>query len=108
MVLHRPGRDHPRRRRFDAEPIAAWWTINPYSNENVRSRTFVLAPTVEVLALDPADRPGRASNHHREPADAALDWPRPCQRWAPRRRAIAVLTYSPTGQVTRMRLTRGC
>ena len=42
---------------LDAEPIAAWWTINPYiERERAQPHLRAGAPTVEVLTLDPADQ----------------------------------------------------
>ena len=38
------------------EPVVAWWRTSPFSNVRVQTRTFVLAPDVEVLTLDPAGR----------------------------------------------------
>ena len=95
---------------FDEEPIAAWWRTSPFTNVRVQLRTFLVDPGVEVLVLDPAGR-----------ARACVDPPPsspPAPTWEPADidaltdpanvGAIALLTYSPTGQVTRIRLTHGC
>jgi hypothetical protein len=93
---------------FEEEPLASWWRESPFSNVRTQLRTFVLDPDVEVLVL--ADDPGACSNP--PPASA------PAPRWQPADvdaladtgsiGAVAVLTYSATGQVTRIRLTHGC
>jgi hypothetical protein len=93
-----------------AEPLVAWWRVSPFSNVRVQLRTFMLADDVEVLTLDPAGR-----------AAACVD-PPPAAPPAPRWNAttvdalagpaapttIATLTYSSTGEVTRVRFTAGC
>jgi hypothetical protein len=93
-----------------AEPVVAWWRSSPFANVQVRNRTFVLAPDVEVLVVAPAGR------------DAACADPPPAVTPAPswdtadlaalsdpdNAGTIATLTYSDSGQVTRIRLTRGC
>jgi hypothetical protein len=95
---------------FDEEPVAAWWRTNPFTNVRVQLRTFVLDTDVEVLTLDAADRaracaeppPTSPPTPSWEPAGVeALEDPDSVG-------AIALLTYSPTGQVTRIRLTHGC
>jgi hypothetical protein len=88
------------------EPIAAWWRVSPFSNVRVQLRSFVLDPDVEVLVLaDDAracDDPATVPAPRWEPAGVAvLGQPESIT-------AIATLTYSPTGQITRIRLTRGC
>ena len=95
---------------FDTEPLVAWWRTSPFTNVRVQLRTFVLDPAVEVLVLDPA---GRA----RACAEPPPTTP-PTPSWAPADLdaledpayvgAIATLTYSATGQVTRIRFTAGC
>ena len=95
---------------FDEEPLAAWWRTSPYTNVRVQTRTFVLAPDVEVLVLDEADRASACA----EPPPATPPEP----SWTPADvdvledpayvGAITTLTYSPTGQVTRIRYTHGC
>jgi hypothetical protein len=93
-----------------AEPTVAWWRTSPFTNVQVRDRRFVLAPDVEVLVLDPSGRTTACA----DPAPAAP----PAPSW---KRAdvsaladpahagdVAALTYSATGQVVRIRLTRGC
>ena len=95
---------------FEEEPVAAWWRTSPYTNVRVLARTFILDPDVEILVLAEAGR-GRACA---EPAPAVppepaweegdigiLDEPAAAAR-------IAILTYSSTGQVTRIRFTAGC
>ena len=95
---------------FDAEPIVAWWQASPFVNVNPRTRTFVLAPDVQVQLVDPA---GRATACVDPPPAAA-----PTPTWTPATVAalsdpantgtVAILTYGPTGQITKIRLTRGC
>jgi hypothetical protein len=95
---------------LDAEPLVAWWRVSPFVNVQVRNRTFVLAPAVEVLVLDPAGRAAACA----DPPPAAP----PTPTWnasttaalsdAANVGAVATLTYSGAGQVTRIRLTRGC
>jgi hypothetical protein len=96
--------------RLAAEPVVAWWRTSPFANVQVRNRTFVLARDVEVLVVDPAGRAAACADppptSSPEPswgtADvAALSDPANADM-------IATLTYSATGQVTRIRLTRGC
>jgi hypothetical protein len=95
---------------FDAEPIVAWWQASPFVNVNPRTRTFVLAPDVQVQLVDPAGR-----------ATACTDPPPatpPAPSWTPATVAalsdpantgtVAILTYNSSGQVSRIRLTRGC
>jgi len=91
------------------EPVVAWWRTSPFSNLRVQTRTFVLAPDVEVLTLDPAGRGAACA----EPPPAS----RPAPEWLSSGTSalgsmapgdVAVLTYSATGLVTRLRLTRGC
>jgi hypothetical protein len=95
---------------FDAEPIVAWWQASPFVNVNPRTRTFVLAPDVQVQLVDPAGRatactdppPASPPAPTRTPATvAALSDPANTG-------TVAILTYGPTGQVTKIRLTRGC
>jgi hypothetical protein len=95
---------------FDEEPVAAWWRESPYVNVRVQARTFILDPDVEILVLAETGR------------DQACADPPPAQPPAPRwddadvellddpaaAGRIATLTYSPTGQVTRIRFTAGC
>ncbi len=93
-----------------SEPIVAWWRTSPFTNVQVRDRTFVLAPGVEVLVLDPA-------GHDAACADPPASVP-PAPTWTradvsaladpANADAVAALTYSATGQVVRIRLTRGC
>ena len=95
---------------FDSEPIVAWWRASPFVNVNPRTRTFVLAPDVEVMLIDPAGRAAACA----EPPPAAV----PTPTWIPATVAalgdpantgtVAILTYDDTGQITRIRLTRGC
>ena len=95
---------------FDEEPLAGWWRTSPFSNVRTQVRTFVLDPDVEVLVLDPA---GRASACAGPPPASP-----PTPTWKPADLdvledpayvgAIATLTYSPTGQVARIRFTQGC
>lgn len=98
---------------LDAEPAAAWWRTTPFSNVRVQTRTFVLAPDVEVLTLDPAGRSAACA----DPVPAKP----PAPAWVESGTSalgtmapgdMAVLTYgddaSDTGLVTRIRLTRGC
>lgn len=95
---------------MQAEPVAAWWRQSPFSNVRVQLRTFVLAPDVEVLTLDESGRTVACA----DPPPASV----PAPSWddadvsalggSTVAGAIATLTYSPTGQVTRVRLTHGC
>jgi hypothetical protein len=95
---------------FDAEPIVAWWRSSPFVNVNPRTRTFVLAPDVQVQLVDPAGRATACA----EPPPAAV----PAPTWTSATVAdlsepantgtVAILTYDDTGQVSRIRLTRGC
>ena len=95
---------------FDAEPIVAWWRASPFVNVNPRTRTFVLAPNVEVMLIDPAGRTAACA----EPPPAAV----PAPTWTSATVAalsdpantgtVAILTYDDAGQVSRIRLTRGC
>jgi len=95
---------------MQAEPVAAWWRQSPFSNVRVQLRTFVLAPGVEVLTLDESGRAAACA----EPPPVTP----PTPRWNPADASvlqdagvagsIATLTYSATGQVTRVRLTHGC
>lgn len=95
---------------FEEEPLAAWWRASPFANVRVQVRTFVLDPDVEVLVLDPAGRTRACA----DPPPAT----QPAPSWEPAdistledsayAGAIATLTYSPTGQVTRIRFTQGC
>jgi hypothetical protein len=95
---------------FDEEPLAGWWRTSPFSNVRMQVRTFVLAPDVKVLVIDPA---GRASACAGPPPASP---PKPSWKTAGLEvledpayvGAIATLTYSPTGQVARIRFTRGC
>jgi hypothetical protein len=92
-----------------AEPLVGWWRESPFSNLSDRLRTFVLAPDVEVLVLDPARRaqacagpPGAAGEPVWEAAgSSALDQ-------ATADGTFAVITYADSGLVARLRLTRGC
>jgi hypothetical protein len=93
-----------------AEPVVAWWRTSPFANVQVRNRTFVLAPDVEVLVVDPAGQAAACA----DPPPAAP----PAPSWTTADVAalsdpanagmIATLTYSDSGQVTRIRITRGC
>ena len=95
---------------FDAEPLVAWWRTSPFTNVRAQLRTFVLDPAVEVLVVDPAGRTRACL----EPPPASP----PAPSWQPADLdvledpayigAIATLTYSATGQVTRIRFTQGC
>jgi hypothetical protein len=93
-----------------SEPIVAWWRTSPFTNVQVRDRTFVVAPGVEVLVLDPAGRTTACA----DPPPAVP----PATSWKPAGVSaladpanagdVAALTYSATGEVVRIRLTRGC
>jgi hypothetical protein len=95
-----------------SEPVVGWWREVPFTNQNVRLRTFVLAPDVEILTLDPAARfrscrasadgaPSASELAWREAGTRALDA-------ATEEGTFAVITYNDTGQIRRLRLTRGC
>jgi hypothetical protein len=95
---------------FDSEPVVAWWRASPFVNVNPRTRTFVLAPDVDVQLVDPTGRTTACA----EPPPAAG----PTPSWTPATVAalsdpantgtVAIITYGETGQITRIRLTRGC
>ena len=94
---------------LDEEPVVAWWRTSPFSNVRVQTRTFVLAPDVEVLTLDAAGRGATCADP--PPANP------PAPTWLTSGTSalgtmapgdFAVLTYSEDGLVTRLRLTRGC
>jgi hypothetical protein len=95
---------------FQEEPVAAWWRTSPYTNVRVLARSFVLDPGVEILVLDESGRARACA----DPAPATT--PEPAWQEAGNELLadpaaagrIAVLTYSPTGQVTRIRFTAGC
>ncbi|MET0459388.1 MAG: hypothetical protein ABW195_09070 [Ilumatobacteraceae bacterium] len=95
---------------MQAEPVAAWWRQSPFSNVRAQLRTFVLAPDVEVLTLDESGRAAACT----DPPPATPPTPRwdtaddSALRGSAVAGAIATLTYSSTGQVTRIRLTHGC
>jgi hypothetical protein len=92
---------------FTDEPIAYGWRDSPFVNIEQQLRTFVVADDVEVLVLggDATARcrgrapPPRATWLSVEPS--YLDLPAATED-------IASLTYSPAGQVVRIRFTRGC
>jgi hypothetical protein len=91
---------------FDEEPIAYGWAESPFVNIQEQLRTFVLADDVEVLVLGGetarrgcAGRPAQPTWLSVEPS--YLDLPAATED-------IASLTYSPEGQVVRIRFTRGC
>ncbi len=95
---------------FETEPVRAWWQENPFANIRVNVRTFVVDPDVEVLVLDES---GRAASCTTPPPSTP-----PTPRWRPadvslladpaRSGGLAVLTYSDSGQVVRIRFTHGC
>ena len=95
---------------FEEEPVAAWWRTSPYTNVRVLARTFVLDPDVDILVLAESGRARACA----EPAPATMPEP----AWEDTDIAIlddpaaagriAVLTYSSTGQVSRIRFTGGC
>jgi hypothetical protein len=95
---------------FQAEPVVAWWRTSPFVNVQVRNRTFILSPDVEVLIVDPAGHATACADPPPSPppapswtaaTDAALTDPANTG-------TVAILTYGVTGEVTRIRLTRGC
>ncbi len=91
---------------FDEEPIAYGWTESPFINIQQQLRTFVVAEDVEVL-VPGDDSAGRGcAGPPAQPAWLAvepsyLDLPAATED-------IASLTYSPDGEVVRIRFTRGC
>ncbi len=92
-----------------AEPIVAWWRTSPFSNVRVQTRTFVLAPDVDVLTLDPSGRAAACS----DPPPAVAPEPGwlesgPSALATLTAADVAVLTYAADGLVARIRLTRGC
>lgn len=91
---------------FDEEPIAYGWAESPFVNIQEQLRTFVVADDVDVLVLggDATGRrcagpPARPTWLSVEPS--YLDLPAATED-------VASLTYSPEGQVVRIRFTRGC
>jgi hypothetical protein len=89
---------------FDEEPIADHWKQSPFVNIQEQLRTFVVADDVEVLVL--GDDTGGRRCASAEPTwlsvePSYLDQPSATED-------IASLTYSPEGQVVRIRFTRGC
>lgn len=95
---------------FVAEPVVAWWRESPFSNVRVQLRTFVLDPDVEVLVLDEGDRAMACTDPPTAtPPSPSWDVVEASVLEDPAAAAsIATLTYSPTGQVTRIRFTAGC
>jgi hypothetical protein len=95
---------------FDSEPVVAWWRASPFVNVNPRTRTFVLAPDVEVEVVDPSGRTAACA----DPPPAAP----PAPTWTPATVAalsdpantgtVAIITYDDAGQISHIRLTRGC
>lgn len=93
-----------------SEPAPYWWADPPFENNNPSTREFVLAPNVELVRLSPAGD------------DAACTDPPPVPLPTPiwegvdisfldtnaARQSYAILTYAPTGAVTRVRFTHGC
>ena len=96
---------------FDAEPVVAWWQASPFVNVQPAH------PDVRAGA-----RRRRCSSSIRPAAARACADPPPAAppapTWTPATVAalsdpantgtVAILTYGPTGQVTKIRLTRGC
>jgi hypothetical protein len=92
-----------------AEPVVAWWRTSPFSNVRVQTRTFVLAPDVEVLTLDPSGRAAACA----DPPPAVAPEPAWLESGTSALATltaadVAVLTYADGGLVARIRLTRGC
>lgn len=95
---------------FTSEPLPAWWREEPWENNNPDTRQFVLAPNVELLALSDADDEVACA----DPPPAEL----PAPQWlgvdpsyldtGRARDSIAVITYAPTGAISRIRFTTGC
>jgi hypothetical protein len=92
---------------FTTEPIAYSWKESPFVNIQEQLRTFVLAGDVEVLVLEgDAAAPCRGRGPPPSPnwvtvESSYLDLPAATE-------GIASLTYSPDGQVARVRFTHGC
>jgi hypothetical protein len=92
---------------FTAEPIVYSWRMSPFVNVQEQLRTFVLAGDVELLVLGgDAAEPCRGRGPPPRPdwisVDSSyLDLPAATED-------IASLTYSPGGQVVRVRFTHGC
>jgi hypothetical protein len=109
LTYHAPDGGSYDASNLTSEPVAAWWRTSPFTNVQVRDRTFVLAPGVEVLVLDPSGRTVACADP--PPSTPAASWTTsdvtaltdPANAGD-----IAALTYSATGQVARIRLTRGC
>jgi hypothetical protein len=94
-----------------SEPVVGWWRERPFTNQNVRLRTFVLAPDVEILTLDPAGRAAACSRATDPPPASDLAWVEAGSDAlddATDEGTFALITYSDTGQVARLRLTHGC
>jgi hypothetical protein len=95
---------------FPSEPVVAWWRSSPFVNVQVRNRTFVLAPAVEVLVVDPAGR-AKACSDPPPPSPPAPTWTTATTAALSdpaNAGTVAILTYDAAGLVTRIRLTRGC
>jgi hypothetical protein len=89
------------------EPAIGWWQTTPFSNVQVRNRTFVLAPNVQVMTLDEAGRAAACTTP--PPPTPAVTWkPSDLSALGADPDAMDVLTYSTTGEVTRIRITHGC
>jgi hypothetical protein len=94
---------------FREEPITYWWLDEPFVNNNPSTREFVLAPSAELLVLS------------EEGEEEACADPPPTQLPPPvwegvdisfldtraARRSMAIVTYAPTGAITRIRFTTG-
>lgn len=94
---------------LDTEPVVAWWQTSPFSNVRVQTRTFVLAPDVEVLTLDPGGRAAACGGAPTaEPPVPEWDASGTSALGTMTPGDMAVLTYSDEGLVLRLRLTRGC
>ena len=95
---------------FETEPVVAWWHDSPFVNVNPRPRTFVLAPDVQVQLVDQADRATAcAVPPSAEPFTATWKQATVADLSDPANTGtVAIITYGETGQISRIRLTRGC
>jgi len=95
---------------FSEEPLTYWWTTQPYVNNNPSTRQFVLAPNAEILTLSDEGEEAACAD-----PPAAIP-PPPVWRGVDvsfldtraARNSIAIVTYAPSGAITRLRFSHGC
>ncbi len=95
---------------LDAEPLVAWWSTSPFTNRRVQARTFVLAPDVEVLVLDPSGKAAACAvpPPATSPTPTWIESDLSALQDPAAATSMVTLSYSPAGEVTRIRLTSGC